>query len=136
MKASDFIIILLVMGGITLGSYQFIGDISEDVANKTVTNYTWIGQTEDVFAKTESMADSYRKMGEGASVLYIVSVLIKGFLDFIGIAGTVLFSAFPNMVSGVFTYLYLPDWFKYMVSGIIMISVLFIIISAIIKWRT
>lgn len=133
-----FIITMLVFSGIMIGAWAFVSDLGRTFSGSAagnVTDFSTLSQMQDVNDKITNMTEVYRtKMTTQTTVTDIIFTQITGFIDFIDLAGTILFGTWNDLMKGISDAFNIPVWFSTMITAIIMIIILLTIISAIVKW--
>jgi len=146
MRLRDIMISLLIFSGITIGLMIFYEETANlyveaypDIVGTYSTNQTFavLNRTKEIVDITEDMSNKLTSLTNKTNILTAVADSFVLTFDFFG-----LLAQTPNIVIGVFrdttsilTTIGFPGWFLSMMSGIVLVVVIFTIASLFLKGR-
>jgi hypothetical protein len=136
MQIGDLIIMVLVFSGAIAGISTFMLDLASH-NSKSISDLSTLNQISAIQNQTKQFDTSMKTQITGIPLVDIPLVTIQGFIQFANLVGSSLYGFWFVLFNGIGSVIgvWLPWWFMPMIEAIVTTIIMFVVLSAIIKWK-
>ena len=130
MEVRKLIFALLIFSFFIIGTSFFLTVIGTS-SGQNIQDLSVLNISDQIVGSTTTLQNTFQTKITGIAIIDAALVTVSGFIQFIGLVFNLLFAWWNLFVNGIFFFLPVPVWVKSIVTGAIVLYILFEVISAI-----
>jgi len=128
------LIALLIFGAVMIGVSNFTGDLAKKY-NTSIDDLSSLAPIQKIQNQTETLDETIQNSKITGTFLDVPFTIVSGIYQALKLVSTSLFSIWDMFTNTIASYLSIPRKYIDIIMAIISVSILFEIISIVMKWR-
>ena len=135
MRMRDFFVVLLIFALVTIGGSYFFGDLTK-IYGVSSQNISVLVPVSEIREEAEQMETQLRETQTGIAILDIPFTVVRGAYTLLKLMLIKVPELWFTFISSIGELLGIPSWASGIIITLLLFTLIFEIISVIMKWKT